>query len=316
MTLAERPAPEGETPLVSVAITAYQSASTLPRALDSVLAQQTAFAVEIVVGDDCSPDNTIAVAREYEARFPGIVRVLARERNLGIMRNYRATFGDFRGKYIAWLEADDFWTDPEMLALQAGLLEADAGVALVGHTVRWVSPAGEVKRDRVPALAGGRYGLDQIVRSNFLPSPSVVFRNGIQDRLPDWYFDAAPMTDWPIYVLAAGMGDLVLLDRTMADYTLNTTSSLWGKGEAFWYELDAGFYDRMETILPAAFHRLARSEKGKRLERLAYKMRQDGDLTGSRKAALRAVRAPALTDNFVSKWKALAAALFHEARRR
>ena len=314
--LRERPSVAGEVPLVSIAMTAYNSAVTLPRALDSVLEQQTAFPVEIVLGDDCSPDNTADVARAYAARYPGVIRVLVREHNLGIMHNYHATFSDCRGRYIAWLDADDYWTDPEKLTLQTGLLEADASIALVGHTVRWVSATGEVRRERVPALAAGRYGLDQIVRSNFLPSPSVMFRNGIQNRLPAWYFDAAPMTDWPIYVLAAGDGDIVLLDRTMADYTLNATSSLWGKGEAFWYELDARFYDRMQTILPPAFHRLARSEKGKRYERLAYKARQDGDFAASRRAAFAAVRAPAWSDNFPGKYKALAAALFHEVRHR
>ena len=49
-----------QTPLVSVAMTAYSSAGWIARAIESALRQETDFAVEIVVGDDCSSDGTAA----------------------------------------------------------------------------------------------------------------------------------------------------------------------------------------------------------------------------------------------------------------
>ena len=313
MTRADLNSAPSSTPLVSVAITAFNSADWLPRALDSVLAQRANFPFEIIIGDDCSQDATVSVANSYQERHPNVIRVLERSKNLGIQRNYYETFEQCRGRFIAWLDADDYWTDADKLAVQVETMESDDSINVCGHFVRWVSNAGEVKRDRYPSIAPGRYGLEEIIRHNFLPSLSVMFRNGIHRDLPEWYFDLAPTTDWPIWVLAALSGSIVLLDRVMADYVLTPGSSLMGKGDLYWYETDARFYEYIETILPSKWHRLVRSEKGKRYEAISYWVGKQGDFTASRKAALRAFRAPFLMDRFDSKTKALLASLVHEA---
>jgi glycosyltransferase involved in cell wall biosynthesis len=313
MTRADLNSAASSTPLVSVAITAFNSADWLPRALDSVLAQRANFPFEIIIGDDCSQDATVSVANSFRERYPNVIRVLERSKNLGIQRNYYETFEQCRGKFIAWLDADDYWTDADKLTVQVETMESDDSINACGHFVRWVSNTGEVKRDRYPSIAPGQYGLEEIIRHNFLPSLSVMFRNGIHRDLPEWYFDLAPTTDWPIWVLAALSGSIVLLDRVMADYVLTPGSSLMGKGDLYWYETDARFYEYIETILPSKWHRLVRAEKGKRYEAISYWVGKQGDFTASRKAALRAFRAPFLMDRFDSKTKVLLASLVHEA---
>jgi glycosyltransferase involved in cell wall biosynthesis len=300
------------TPVVSVAMTTYNSENWLARALDSVLEQSTKFPIEIVVGDDCSKDGSVSVARSYRDRHPAVIRVLERSKNVGIQRNYYETFEQCRGKFIAWLDADDYWTDPAKLALQVETLESDPSISLCGHFVRWVTPDGEIRRERTPSLPSGRYGLEEIIRHDFLPSPSVMFRNGIHRKLPLWYFDLAPTTDWPIYVLCALSGDIVLLDRVMADYTLTPGSSFMGKGLLFGDEMDARFYEHIESVLPSKWHRLVRAEKGRRYESLAYRLRKDGQFVKSRKAAVKAFTSPFLRDNFSNKTKSLIASSVRE----
>jgi glycosyltransferase involved in cell wall biosynthesis len=299
-------------PLLSVSITAYNSAEWLARALDSVLMQRTTFPIEIVIGDDCSQDNTVAIAHAYRTRHPDMIRVFERSKNAGIQRNYYDTLANCRGKYIAWLDADDYWIDPDKLAIQVKLLEEDPSVSLCCHFVRWVSTNGEVKRDRYPSIAAGRYGLADIIRHDFLPTASAVFRNGINRGLPSWYFDIAPTTDWPVWILAALSGDIVLLDRIMAEYWLTPTSACWSKGALFWYRMDARFYENVESMLPPQWHRLVRAEKGRRYEFIAYDLRKNGEFTASRKAALKAFLSPSLMDNVRSKTKTLLAAAVRE----
>src|SRR5260370_41210924 len=94
-----------------------------------------------------------------------------------------------------------------------------------------------------------------ILRSNFLPSPSVMFRNGLQRQLPEWYFEVAPLTDWPLYVVAACSGDILLIDRIMADYTLHTTGAFWGEGTLLWDTVTAEFYGRGDEISPQGVQR-------------------------------------------------------------
>jgi len=303
----------GATPLVSIAVTAYNLERWLPRAVDSALAQRTTFPIEIVIGENCSQDSTLSIARSYRDRHPNVVRVLERSENLGIQRNYYDTFDHCRGKFIAWLDADDYWTDPEKLAIQVETLESDPSLSACCHYVRWVTNDGEVKREKYPVLAPGRYGMDEILRHNFVPAPSILFRNGLHRGLPAWYFDLAPTTDWPLWVLAAGSGEIALLDRVMADYRLTPGSSFMSQGSLFWYKTDAVFYEHIESVLPAQWHRLARAEKGRRYEAIAYQLRKQGEFTASRKAAVKAFRAPALMDNLGSKAKALLAAAIREA---
>jgi len=303
----------GTAPLVSVSITAYNSEKWIARALDSVLRQQASFPIEIVVGDDCSTDSTVAVARSYSERNPDVIRVIARAKNVGIQRNYYETFEQCQGKYIAWLDADDYWTDPEKLTLQVEVLDSDPSVSVCGHFVRWVTKEGEVQRERYPEVAAGRHGIGEILRRNILPSPAVMFRNGLHRELPAWYFDLAPTTDWPIWVLGALNGDIVLLDRVMADYMLTPGSSLMAKGDLVWYQTDARFYEHVESILPAKWRRLARAEKGRRYESMAYVLGKQRDFAGSRKAAVKAFLAPAPMDNIGSKTKTLFVAAVGEA---
>jgi glycosyltransferase involved in cell wall biosynthesis len=297
-----------EQPMVSVAITAYKSASTIVATLEGVLAQCVDFPVEIVVGDDASPDNTVEVVRSMMERYPGVIRLLARPQNLGIQRNYHQTFLDCRGKYIAWLDADDLWTHPDKLQRQVEAMEADPGVGICGHFVRWVTPDKEVVRARYPEMAAGRYGLQDILRKDFLPSPSVVFRRGLEKLLPEWYFDAAPLTDWPLYTLAARQSDILLLDETFADYRLMPNSNFWGQGEGFWYRLDIKFYGFVMPHLSATMQQFAKEQQGLRYERLAYFLRQQGDFSGSLQAAWQAVTTAPLLRN-TGKWKGLLAAL-------
>ena len=302
------------TPLVSVAMTSFNSANWLSRALDSVLKQRTNFPIEIVIGDDCSQDSTVSIAHSYSERHSSVIKVLERTKNVGIQRNYYETFEACRGRFIAWLDADDYWTDPEKLTIQVQTLESDPSINVCGHFVRYVTNDGEVKRERYPSISAGRYGLEEILHHNFLATPSVMFRNGIHRQLPPWYFDLAPITDWPIWVLAALLGDIVLIDRVMADYGLSPNSAFTGQGALFGYKMDAEFYEKVESILPAKWHRVARKEKFTRYESLAYWLRKQGDFTDSRKAAVKAFCSPYLMDVWGSKTKGLVAAVVREAQ--
>src|SRR3954464_13524952 len=98
-------------PLVSVVIPCYKQAQYLPEAIDSVLAQ-TYPAVECVVVNDGSPDDTEAVARGYGDR----VRYVARP-NGGISAARNSGSAVARGAYLKFLDADDH-LHPEQVAWQ------------------------------------------------------------------------------------------------------------------------------------------------------------------------------------------------------
>ena len=121
---------ENNTPLVSVCMTAYNHEDYIAEAIESVLAQQTSFGMELVLGEDCSTDRTGPICREYAAKYPDRIRLVTSPGNVGMRANYRRTFDACRGKYVAYLDGDDWWTDPQKLELQVELMESDPGCGM------------------------------------------------------------------------------------------------------------------------------------------------------------------------------------------
>jgi glycosyltransferase involved in cell wall biosynthesis len=301
-------------PLVSVSVTAFNSEKWLARALDSVLMQRTSFPIEIVVGDDCSRDGTVAVANAYRERNPELIRVLERSANVGMQRNYYETFEQCRGKYIAWLDADDYWTAPEKLEIQVQTMEADATVSVCGHFARAITNDGILMEARYPFLPPGRYGAAEIIRHNFLLSATIMFRNGIHRGLPQWFFDLPGLSDWPVLVQAGLSGDIVLLDALMADYTFTEGSAYNSKGSIYVENVDLQFLEFLESYVPRKWRRFVRAGKGEVYERLAYDYREMGDFGAARAAALKAFCTPVLMDNIAGKSRAVLATLVREAQ--
>lgn len=177
---------------VSVLVITYNHEPFLGQALDSVLAQQTDFEVEIVVGEDCSTDGTRAVLCGYARRYPSRLRLLLHERNLGIRENHLAVLAACRGEYVALLEGDDLWPVPHKLQRQVELLDADpaaagcfANAVVVDAEGRSVHPdylafmKQRVTGDVVPA--------ESIVPFGISPACTICFRRAIAADLPAWY---------------------------------------------------------------------------------------------------------------------------------
>ena len=113
-----------ETPLVSIFCTTYNHEAFIAETLEGFLMQQTDFAFEILVGEDCSTDRTREVIDSYRERYPDLIRLIAFDENVGRKANTHATFAACRGKYVAKCEGDDYWTDPLKLQKQVQYLEA------------------------------------------------------------------------------------------------------------------------------------------------------------------------------------------------
>jgi len=102
-------------PLLSVVTPVYNDAAFVHRAIESVLSQ-TYSNWELLICDDGSTDDTIAVLKKYAAHEPRI-RLLSNEVNRGHVFTYNRLFFEAKGDYLAILDADD-WCAPERLARQ------------------------------------------------------------------------------------------------------------------------------------------------------------------------------------------------------
>ncbi|MEZ6068435.1 MAG: glycosyltransferase [Planctomycetaceae bacterium] len=214
-------------PLVSVMVLAYRHQDYIDLALRSILCQQTDFPVEVLVGEDCSPDATRDRIRAIDAESPGRLTLHLHERNLGMAGNFLHLLNAAQGKYVAILEGDDYWTDPLKLQRQVDVFEQHPEWAICFHRVQLVNDRGEVTGAK-PAAADFPTvtGTDDLLRNNFISTPSVMFRNRLFDRFPEPLLKL-PMLDWPLHLLNAQRGQVGFLDQSMAAYR-DHAGGQWG----------------------------------------------------------------------------------------
>ena len=120
-------------PQVSVCITTYQHAAFIKKCVTSALDQKTNFPIEIIIGEDESTDGTREICIEYAKKYPDKIRLFLHSRKNVIFINNNPS-GRFnllwnlhhaKGKYIAWIDGDDYWTDPFKLQKQVDFLETN-----------------------------------------------------------------------------------------------------------------------------------------------------------------------------------------------
>lgn len=211
-----------EHPFVSVCITSYNHAPYIGRAIESVQRQRVAFPIEIIVGDDCSQDETLAIVERYAAADSRI-RLLRAEQNQGMHLNYRRTLLAARGQWVALCDGDDFWSDEEKLARQIEALGAnpEAGMCYTRSfrfhegrpAERWIYPTEGLYTD-----------FEHLLRNNTVENITAVARRELieqyyaeiePERHTEWLTDDAPMWIW-----FAHRSKIIALDIPTASHRL------------------------------------------------------------------------------------------------
>lgn len=119
--------------VVSVSCLTYNHAPFIRQCLDGFMMQKTDFAFEVLIHDDASTDGTTEIIKEYEARYPDVIKPIYEEENQWVKGRRGSAVFNFpraRGKYIALCEGDDYWTDPLKLQKQVDFLERNVDVTM------------------------------------------------------------------------------------------------------------------------------------------------------------------------------------------
>lgn len=128
-----------EQPLVSVCCLVYNHAPYLRECFEGFVMQKTNFLIEVLVHDDASTDGSQEIIKEYTAKFPDLFKPILQTENQyskGGRITAKYQFPRVKGKYIAFCEGDDYWTDPYKLQKQVDFLETNPDVGLVAHRLK------------------------------------------------------------------------------------------------------------------------------------------------------------------------------------
>lgn len=162
----------------------YNHEKFIGKAIESVVTQKTDFPFELVIGEDCSKDSTRAICERYAAKHPEIVRLLPSDQNWGMSKNGIRIMSHCRGKYIAILDGDDFWSDPYKLRDEVAFLEQHPEYGMVHTDVDAVSETGEMIESeevnhRRENYEDGRAFFTLLGSYNFINSCTAMFRHDL-----------------------------------------------------------------------------------------------------------------------------------------
>lgn len=207
-------------PLLSVCLITYNHAEYIEQAIAGVLAQKVDFDWEFIIADDRSTDGTSDIVRRFAREHPDLIRPIINEQNLGGAANFVQLIEAASGKYIAYFEGDDHWTDPMKLSKQVSFLEANPDYAICFHAVEKHFENSDKHPVRTNIGQPQTTEFEDLAGENFIYTASCCFRRGLFDKFPDWYL-SAPMGDWVLHLLNAQHGKIGYLDEVMAVYRVH-----------------------------------------------------------------------------------------------
>ncbi len=206
-------------PIIDVIMPVYNHAPFLAQAIESIVLQQTKYKFRLLVGEDCSKDNSRDILRQYAVQYPDIIVPVYHEQNQGATGNSRILLSLVTAKYIGICEGDDFWTDMRKIEKQVDFLEANPGFSMCFSDVGILDETGTGRMNQYPPLAKDEFTIEDIVTAGycFIPTATLIYRNNLPWPLPDFYLNAAS-GDIAMHLLIADKGKGKYLREKTAVY--------------------------------------------------------------------------------------------------
>ena len=210
--------------MVSIICNTYNQENYIRDALDSFLMQKTNFAFEVLVHDDASTDNTPNIIREYEEKYPDIVKPIYQKENqysqrIGITLNYQLPRA--KGKYLAWCEGDDYWTDPNKLQKQVDILEKNPDIDICTHSANMIdSTTGQIIEKIAPISKNHVLSFKEVIArgksSVYVATSSILLRAKVFSYSYSFYKTC--LIDYTIQLLGSIKGGMYFLNDNMSVY--------------------------------------------------------------------------------------------------
>lgn len=221
-------------PTVSFVVPCYKLAHLLPECVNSILSQSyTDF--EVLIMDDCSPDNTPEVARSFQ---DSRVKHIRNDPNMGHVRNYNKGIDLARGRYIWLISADDCLRQTYILERYVEQMEKKPSVGFAycsGVGLKNGQETGvldySVYSDRDQIVHGHKF-LKKLLKGNCVLAASGLVRRECYDRLGTFPLDMPYACDWYLWCLVALHFDVAYFAEPMVCYRehdLSMTNTLMTK---------------------------------------------------------------------------------------
>lgn len=218
-------------PLISVVIVTYNQEKYIRQALDSIMAQETDYPFEVIIGEDYGPDKTRAICEEYARKYSN-VRLAPQDHNLGVTANWVNCILHARGKYTIDGAGDDYWSNPKKIQIQADFMEhhPECVVCVTDYDTLYerdgkilhntcestgVRPVeGRIQKELLAGkdhVGGGSFCIRREAFIKYIP-------------IDDFMRLAFPREDWPALLILTAHGDLRYIPVSTMTYRVGQES--------------------------------------------------------------------------------------------
>lgn len=218
---------------LSIIICTYNREKELKRAIECVFGQKTNFGFEVIVGNDCSTDGTAELLASFQAKYPDNLVVNTLEKNSGVGTNWAKAVMLAQGEYLAFLDDDDYWTDPNRMQIMVDHLETHPDVNLLFTNGYFENEKGLRKPivypDNYPDLHQMWQGKQNCIQLNMM-----MVRKSLVDEcinLEDYIKYRFPIQDWNTNILLLKKAQFAYLD--MPSCVLSYTSGSLSRPKAY-----------------------------------------------------------------------------------
>lgn len=227
---------------VSVCVTAYNQEKYIAEALESVVNQQTTFPFEVIIHDDASTDRTSQIISEFAERYPSLFITILQKQNQvsqGVNIDKAFILPKCRGKYLAFLEGDDYWLDSYKLQKQYDAMERQPTSSICVHRVKLMDESGRQPDKLLPSqkkltqetlISGTEYLHYQ---EYLFQTGSYFFKTSIMKEFSEKGTKLAEHFNGDDCILrwAIQKGTILFLNETMSVYRTNVPNG-WSTGYA------------------------------------------------------------------------------------
>jgi glycosyltransferase involved in cell wall biosynthesis len=223
---------------INVIMPSYNCGKFLEHSVLSVFSQVTKHKIVLLISNDYSTDNTPEILKRLQYTYVKDnfeIKIFNQEKNLGEVNNTRFLLDNCNGDYIAYLDADDFWINPDKLEIQINFMEQNPNCSMcftgyleytdgiynpsaLGNC--WLSPPSNIDIE-YPITP------DMLLSTNFIGSSSRFFRN-YNNLIIDYFYDF-PYSDWPMNFELSLLGEIRFINFVTFCYRkheLSLTSKL------------------------------------------------------------------------------------------
>ncbi len=214
---------------ISVVCMTYNHKDYIGRALEGFVSQKTNFPFEVIVHDDASTDDTADIVREYEKKYPEIIKPIYQKENLysrGINAKNKFVLPVIQGEYVALCEGDDYWTDENKLQIQYDYMTAHPECALCTHQATLHNCQKNTDSDLTDENNDRDYTINEVIllKAGHFSTNSILMKKRVYSDFPKALV-AKGFSDYQLIINGALNGTVHYIARNMSVYNYAVNGS-------------------------------------------------------------------------------------------